>query len=74
MLIVKRLAVLGAEIISQAALLGLVLISLFGYDRHAFGRSLLVYAIWILVMLLTTGYVVTTAISRTIWKGSKLWL
>jgi hypothetical protein len=74
MLILKRLTIWAAEIISQAMMLGLLLIGLHGYDQHAFGKSLLTYATWVLVMFFTTGYLATTAIVRAIRKWSKLWL
>jgi hypothetical protein len=74
MLILKRLTIWAAEIISQAVLLGLLLIGFYGYDQHAFGKGLLRYAIAILFMFFMTGYLATTSISRTVWRGQKLWL
>jgi hypothetical protein len=74
MLILKRLTIWAAEIISQAVLLGLLLIALLGFDRHAFGKSLLIYANAILVMFFLTGYLVTTGISRAVWRGRRPWL
>jgi hypothetical protein len=70
--ILKRLAVWSIEISLQAILLGLLLIGLYGHDQYTFGRGLLIYADSTLVMFFTTGYLLTTAISRTFWKARKL--
>lgn len=73
MLILKRLIIWAAEVITQATMLGLILIGLHGYDQHAFGKSVLTYATWILIIFFTTGYLATTAISRAIWRWNKQW-
>jgi hypothetical protein len=74
MLILKRLAVWLAEVSLQSVLLGLLLIVLYGDDQHAFGRGLLIYTISTLTMFFTSGYLITTAISRVVWKGQTFWL
>jgi hypothetical protein len=74
MLILKQLTIWGAEIISQAVLIALLLIGLFGYDQHAFGRALLGYAGLILIMFFLTGYLTTTAIARAVWRVRAHWL
>jgi hypothetical protein len=73
MLILKRLIVWFVETSVEVLLLGLALISLFGYDQHAFGRSLVAYAAGIVLVSFTTGYLVTTAIFRGAWKGRRWW-
>jgi hypothetical protein len=70
----KRLTIWVAEIVSQAVLLGLLLIGLHGYDQQAFGKDLLGYTGLILIMFFVTGYLATTAISRAAWTGQRLWL
>jgi hypothetical protein len=72
--LLKRLAIWAAEIISQAVLIGLLLIGLFGYDQHAFGKDLLGYAGLILIMFFLTGYLATTAIARAVWRWRRPWL
>lgn len=72
--LVKRLAIWAAEIILQAVLVGLLLIGLFGYEPHDFGRDLLGLTGLILIMFFMTGYLATTAISRAVWRGRKPWL
>ncbi|SRR5258708_8369956 len=72
--LLKRLTIWAAEIISQAVLVGLLLIGLFGYDSHAFSKDLLILATWILIMFFVTGYLATTAISRAVWRGRRPWL
>lgn len=72
--LLKRLAIWAAEIISQAVLIGLLLIGLFGHDQHALGKDLLGYAGLILIMFFLTGYLATTAIARAVWRWRKPWL
>ena len=55
MLIIKRLAVWLLEMLLEALLLGLLLISLFGYDPHAFTKDLFIYATAIVTMFFSTG-------------------
>ena len=72
--LLKRLTIWAAEIISQAVLVGLLLIGLFGYEQHAFGKDLLGFAGLILIMFFMTGYLATTAIARAVWWGRRPWL
>lgn len=74
MRILKRLAIWLMEVGLQAVLLGLLLIGLYGHDKFRFGRDLLVYTDSILVMFFLTGYLLTTAILRVLWKGRTFWL
>lgn len=74
MLILKRLAVWFVETSFEALLLGLALIGLFGYDKHAFGRSLGAYVSGIILVSFTTGYLLTTAVARSAWKVKRSWL
>ena len=73
MLILKRLAIWFLETFSEVLLLGLALIVLFGYDQHAFGKSLALYVSGILLLSFTTGYLLTTAVARGAWKGQSWW-
>jgi hypothetical protein len=73
MLILKRLAVWFAETSLEALLLGLTLISVFGYDQHGFGRSLGLYVSGIVLLSFTTGYLLTTAVARGAWRGRQWW-
>ena len=69
MALAKRLLLSLAETSSQALLLALLLIRLFGHDQYSFGGGLAIYAGEIVIMFCVTGYVLTTAIARAIWKG-----
>jgi hypothetical protein len=73
MLILKRLAVWFGETLLEALLLGLALVGLFGYDQHAFGKSLGFYVTGILLFSFTTGYLLTTAVARGAWRGEEIW-
>jgi len=73
MLILKRLAVWLAETSLEVLLLGLALITLFGHDQHAFGRSLVAYASGLVLVSFTTGYLLTTAVARGFWRGQMWW-
>jgi hypothetical protein len=57
----------------QAFLLSLFLIALLGYDRNEFGKALYIYFAGITWMFFSTGYLLTTGVSRAIWKGRKIW-
>lgn len=74
MRILKRLAVWLLEVVLQAVLLGLLLTGLYGHHRLSFARGLLIYADSIFVFFFLTGYLLTTAIARALWKGRTLWL
>ena len=73
MLVLKRLAVWFFEIVFEALLIGLLLIGTYGYDKHAFGKDLLIYAVAVLYMFFLAGYILSTAVSRAVWRGRKLW-
>lgn len=73
MLILRRLAVWLLETSSEALLLALALIGLFGYDQHAFARSPAFYSSGIVLVSFTTGYLLSAAVARAAWKGQKLW-
>jgi hypothetical protein len=74
MLILKRLAVWLLETTCETLLMGLFMTVFFGFDRHAFGMALLFYASAVALMSYTTGYLLTTAILRAVWKSQRLWL
>jgi len=74
MLIIKRLAVWFVETSSEVLLLSFVLaVLLGGYDQHAFLRGLSAYAAGIVLMFVTTGYLLTTIVARALWRGRTLW-
>ena len=73
MRIVKHLAVWLLETSLEVLLMGLALIALLGHDQHAFVRSLLAYATGIVLFSFTTGYLLTTVVARTAWRGQKWW-
>ena len=74
MLILKRLAVWLLETLCETLLLGLFLTVFFGFDQHAFGKDLLIYASGVVFLFFTTGYLLTTAILRAVWRSQRLWL
>ena len=74
MLILKRLGVWFLETSLEDALLGVILVSLFGCDQHAYGRCLAVNFVWIGTMFFSTGYLLTTGIARAIWRGQGMWI
>jgi len=73
MLILKRLTIWLFKTCFGAGLLGLALIGLFGYDQHAFARSLGLLVSGIILFSFTTGYLLTTVIARAAWSGQRLW-
>jgi|ERR1700690_1153200 len=73
MLVLRRLTIWLLETFLELWALGLTLICLFGYDQHAFGKSLGLYVSGLALVSLTTGYLLTTAIARGAWKGQRLW-
>jgi len=71
---VKRLIVWTSETAVEVSLLGVVLAVLLGHDQNAFVKDVFLYGSGILLLFFTTGYLLTTAIARTFWKGKSLWL
>ena len=74
MQLIGRLTVWAIEVVLQAVLIGLLLVWLFGHDRYSLARGLLIYIDSILVMFFLTGYLLTTAISRALWRGHIPWI
>lgn len=74
MLILRRLSIWILETSLEAALLSVVLISLFGCDEHAYGKCLGINFIWIGTMFFGTGYLFSTGIVRAVWRGATVWL
>jgi hypothetical protein len=74
MQMIKRLVVWLIETLSEALLLGTVLIALLGYDQKAFFKDLSVYSSGVVLLFFTTGYILTTAVVRAVWSGRALWL
>jgi len=73
-LILKRLLIWVLEASLEAALLGLVLISLFGCDQHMYIKCLAVNFVWVGTMFCSTGYLLSTGIARTLWRFGSAWL
>lgn len=74
MLILKRLIVWFVETSLEAALLGVLLISLFGHDQHAYFKNLAVLFVSIVAMFFSTGYLFSTGIVRALWQPRAAWL
>src|SRR5580704_8631414 len=70
----KRLTICFIETVSEALLLGLTLILLLGHDQHAFFRDVLISASAVSLLFFSTGYLLTTMVVRTVWKGRRSWL
>jgi hypothetical protein len=51
----------------------LLLIVLFGHDSHEFGKDLLIFATSVAFMFFSSGYLLSTAIFRGVWRGQRLW-
>jgi hypothetical protein len=73
MLILKRLAVWLLETSCEVILLGLFFTVFLGFDKHAFTKDLLIYIGGIILLSVTTWYLLTTAIARALWTGQRLW-
>jgi hypothetical protein len=73
MLILKRLAVWFVETSSEVVLLGLVLTVLLGHDQNAFLKDLSIYSSGIILLFVTTGYLLSTIVVRSVWRGRTLW-
>ena len=73
MLILKRLCVWFVETVTEALLLGIVLAVLLGHDQNAFVKDVLIYSTAISYMFLVTGYLLSTAVVRALWRGQTLW-
>jgi hypothetical protein len=72
-MLLKRLIVWFIETSLEDALLGVVLVSLFGCDQHAYGKCLAVNFVWLGTMFFSAGYLLTTGIARAIWRGRDVW-
>jgi len=73
MLVLRRLAVWFVETSSEVLLLGLVLTVLLGHDKHAFFKDLSIYSSGIVLLFFTTGYLLSTIVVRSVWRGRTLW-
>lgn len=73
MLTFRRLMTWLLEISLEMLLLGLLLITLSGYQQYGFVKTLFVFVSGVALILFTTGYVLSTAISRLAWRGEKVW-
>jgi|GEM_PF-3184231 len=69
----KRLLIWLVEVSFEALLLGLVLATLLGHDAHEYLRDTFMYAAGISMMFFTTGYLLTTLLSRMFWKVRQWW-
>jgi ABC-type Mn2+/Zn2+ transport system permease subunit len=70
---IKRLTVWISETAFELVLLGVFLAAFLGHDRNEFMWAVLVYAAAILMMFVTTGYLLTTVLARAFWKGKNAW-
>jgi hypothetical protein len=73
MLILKRLSAWFVETSSEVVLLGLVLTVLLGHDQHAFFKDLSIYSSGVILLSVTTGYLLSTIVVRAVWRGRTLW-
>jgi hypothetical protein len=73
MLILKRLAAWFVETCAEVLLLGFVLTVLLGHDQHAFFKDLSIYSSGIILLFVTTGYLISTIVVRAVWRGRTLW-
>jgi hypothetical protein len=73
MLILKRLCVWFVETVTEALLLGIVLAVLLGHDQNALVKDVLIYSTAISYMFFVTGYLLSTAVVRVLWRGRTLW-
>jgi len=73
MLVLRRLAVWFVETSSEVLLLGLVLTVLLGHDEHAFFKDFARYSSGIVLLFFTTGYLLSTIVVRSVWRGRTLW-
>jgi len=73
MLILRRLAVWLVETSSEVLLLGLLQTGLLGHNRHAFFEDLSIYSSGIVLLFFTTGYLLSTIVVRSVWRGRTLW-
>ena len=73
MLILKRLSIWFIETLFEVLFLGVLLAVLFGYDYNALIKSVLTLSIAISYMFLVTGYLLSTAVVRALWRGQTLW-
>lgn len=69
----KRLLIWLVEALFEALLLGSVLASLLGHDEHEYLKDAFIYASCISIMFFTTGYLLTTLLSRMFWKIRQWW-
>lgn len=78
MLVLKRLIVWLVEISSEALLLSLFLVFLSGPSdpaQRGFGTDLFAaLAATTVVFMFSTGYLLTTATLRLVWRSERLWL
>jgi hypothetical protein len=82
-LVFKRLAVWACEVSLEALFLGLLLVALVANKDDVgrgtsniiatIGKSTVIFAAVIAWGYLLTGYLVTTAVSRAVWRNRKLW-
>ena len=73
-MIIKRLTIWLVETIAIVVLLGLGWWLVVDQDQaRGISRDILLAITWIGLFAFSTGYLLTTAISRTIWKDLRLW-
>lgn len=74
LLVIRRWVVWALETISEILLVSLFLVTLFGYDPHAIGGHEFPFVVAAVCWFsFATGYLLTTLIFRTFWRGRTLW-
>jgi len=73
MLILKRLTIWLLETIFEILALALAMVVMFGYGQQGFRRSFGLAIGTLMLLSFTTGYLLTTAVARGIWRNRKLW-
>jgi len=70
---IKRITIWLLETLSEATLLGMFLVLLFGYDKEHFAGGLFIYASFIFIFFGLTGYLLTTILVRIFWDRLSIW-
>jgi len=74
MLVLKRLVIWMIEMPCEVFLLGLGCLLFGGYDKtRGISKELLAYVTWIGLFSFSTAYLLTTAVSRAMWRDLRPW-
>jgi hypothetical protein len=71
----KRVLVWLIEVWAEALLLALIMMTKLAHDsyEHASIRDVLIFSVAIMYMFFFTGYLLTTALFRFLWKVQTIW-